>query len=136
MKRRVTRTARTIMMLGVSAALMVTAGCGSTTPEAAADGPRSKLDKALQALVPSSIRADGVLRVATDASYAPMSSFGADGRTIIGMEPDLGAELGRILGLKVKFVQRDFAWSLGQRRRIRWLMHVTPTSPNRFRDRL
>jgi polar amino acid transport system substrate-binding protein len=50
----------------------------------------------------------GVLRVGTDASYAPMSFFGPDGRTIVGVEPDLGAKIGDVLGLKVRFVQTDF----------------------------
>jgi polar amino acid transport system substrate-binding protein len=49
------------------------------------------------------------LRVGTDASYAPMSSFGPDGRTIIGMEPDLGVEIGRVQGVRLQFVNLDFA---------------------------
>jgi polar amino acid transport system substrate-binding protein len=50
-----------------------------------------------------------VLRVATDASYAPASSFAPDGRTIIGFEPDLGVALGRVLGVKVRFVNTEFS---------------------------
>jgi len=42
-----------------------------------------------------------------------MSSFGPDGRTIIGMEPDLGVELGRVLGVRVQLVRTDFASLLG-----------------------
>jgi polar amino acid transport system substrate-binding protein len=37
-----------------------------------------------------------------------MSSFGPDGRTIIGVEPDIGAALGRVLGVRVTFVNSDF----------------------------
>jgi polar amino acid transport system substrate-binding protein len=99
---------RTLSVLGLGVALMLASGCGSTTPEASAGGPRSELNPALRDLLPASVRESGVLRVATDASYAPMSSFGPDGRTIIGMEPDLGDEIGSILGVKVKFMQRDF----------------------------
>jgi polar amino acid transport system substrate-binding protein len=51
----------------------------------------------------------GLLRIATDASYAPASSFGADGRTIVGFEPDIAAALGRVLGVKVRFVNTDFS---------------------------
>lgn len=108
MKRHITAVARTIVALGAAAALMVTAGCGSTAPEAAAEGPESTLNQALRDLLPASIREDGVLRVGTDASYPPMSSFGPDGRTIIGMEADLGEEMGSILGVRVKFVRTDF----------------------------
>jgi polar amino acid transport system substrate-binding protein len=38
-----------------------------------------------------------------------MSSFGPDGRTIIGMEPDLGVEIGRVLGVRLQFVNTDFS---------------------------
>ena len=38
----------------------------------------------------------------------PMSSFGPDGRTIVGFEPDLGAALGRVLGVRFEFVNTDF----------------------------
>ena len=44
----------------------------------------------------------------TDASYAPMSSYGEDGRTIVGVEPDLGKALGQVLGVKVVFQPVDF----------------------------
>lgn len=108
MTRRIPKAARSLVALGLAAALAATAGCGTTTPEAAADGPSSQLNEALRDLLPASVRDSGELRVGTDASYPPMSSFGADGRTIIGMEPDLGAELGSILGVKVKFVTTDF----------------------------
>lgn len=100
--------------LGAALLLAGTTGCGSATTTAAAEGPAAEFNQALHDRLPASIRERGVLRVATDASYAPMSSFGPDGRTIIGIEPDLGAELGSILGIRVRFLQRDFAGILDQ----------------------
>ncbi|MGA9749098.1 MAG: ABC transporter substrate-binding protein [Nocardioides sp.] len=84
------------------------AGCGQSAP--AGEDPESlaRMDEALRAKLPADVRERGILRIGTDASYAPMSSFGPDGRTIIGMEPDLGEALGRVLGLKVRFVNTDF----------------------------
>jgi len=38
-----------------------------------------------------------------------MSAFGPDGRTIVGMEPDLGAKIGVVLGVRVKFTNIDFS---------------------------
>ncbi len=108
MKRHIARPVKALGTLGATAALLLTAGCGSTTPEAAAEGPKSTMNQALRDLLPGSVREDGVLRVGTDASYPPMSSFGPDGRTIIGMEADLGEEMGSILGVRVKFVRTDF----------------------------
>jgi len=38
-----------------------------------------------------------------------MSAFAPDGRTIIGTEPDLGAEMGRVLGVRLKFSNAGFS---------------------------
>jgi polar amino acid transport system substrate-binding protein len=78
------------------------AGTPATTTHAA------QLDRSLHALLPESVRQRGVLRIGTDASYAPMSSFGPDGRTIVGLEPDLADDLGRVLGVRVRFVNTKF----------------------------
>ena len=66
------------------------------------------LDPALRDALPPDVRASGRLRVVTEASYAPASAFGPDGRTIVGFEPDLGAALGAVLGLKVTFTNASF----------------------------
>jgi polar amino acid transport system substrate-binding protein len=88
---------------------LLTSSCGeATTPEDSASSRQPQVDRTLRDRLPQSVLDRGVLRVGTDASYAPMSSFGPDGRTIVGVEPDLGAEIGRVLGVKVRFVQTDF----------------------------
>jgi polar amino acid transport system substrate-binding protein len=93
----------------VALAILLTAACaGSPTPDVAKQMPTARVDPSLHDRLPPSVLERGVLRVGTDASYAPMSSFGPDGRTIIGMEPDLGAEIGRVLGVRVEFVNTDF----------------------------
>lgn len=91
--------------------LTLTSGCGRTTESgqgSATPNQHSRFDQALHGLLPASVRARGTLLVGTDASYAPMSSFGADGRSIVGMEPDLGEAMGRVLGVRVHFVDTDF----------------------------
>ena len=65
-------------------------------------------DAGLHESLPAPLRENGVIRVGTDASYAPMSFFDEDGRTIVGLEPDLGEAVGEILGIEVKFVSRPF----------------------------
>jgi polar amino acid transport system substrate-binding protein len=99
------RTATGLLLAGVLAA---SAACGPAEPAPRAAGPTASYDKALHDLLPAAVRDKGVLVVGTDASYAPMSTFAPDGRTIIGMEPDLGRELGQVLGVKVRFVNEDF----------------------------
>ena len=91
------------------ALLLVATACGGAPSAAPKKGPSTVYDRALHDSLPADIRTSGVLRVATDASYAPASSFAADGRTIVGFEPDLAAALGRVLGVKVRVANADFA---------------------------
>jgi polar amino acid transport system substrate-binding protein len=62
--------------------------------------------------LPENIRARGTIRFMTDASYAPMEQFAADGRTIIGFSADLASALGAVMGVKIEFVQGDFQSAL------------------------
>ncbi|WIM96948.1 ABC transporter substrate-binding protein [Actinoplanes oblitus] len=71
-------------------------------------------DEALHAALPPAIRDRGFIRLVTDASYAPMEYFAADGRTIIGFEPDLSAALGGVLGIRLEMVVGDFATALDE----------------------
>lgn len=66
------------------------------------------VDERLHAALPEDVRDAGVLTVANDPSYPPASSFGPDGRTIVGFEPDLGAALGEVLGVEVRFESASF----------------------------
>jgi len=58
--------------------------------------------------VPAAIKAKGTLTVAADATYAPNEFVAANGKTVIGMDPDLAQALGKVLGLKVKVVNATF----------------------------
>lgn len=95
--------------LGVAAAVLALLTACSAAP---ADAPREPaapaVDEGLRALLPAEVREAGVLTVATDASYPPASSFGPDGRTIVGLEPDLMAGMGALLGVRVEFRLADF----------------------------
>ena len=109
MNRPTTLVRRGTAALVLGLATMLTASCGgSTTPTDSQETPAAQFDQSLHDRLPAAVRDRGVLRVGTDASYAPMSSFGADGRTIVGMEPDLGVEIGRVLGVRLEFVNTDF----------------------------
>ncbi|GAA4596725.1 polar amino acid transport system substrate-binding protein [Actinoplanes octamycinicus] len=71
-------------------------------------------DETLRAQLPQSVRDRGFIRLVTDASYAPMEYFAADGRTIIGFEPDVAAALGAVLGIRLEMVVGDFASALDE----------------------
>jgi len=96
------------LVLAVVATLPAACG-GSTTTSASSPSQKGRFDKALHDQLPASVKASGVLRVGTDPAYAPIESFGPDGHTIIGVDPDLGAAIGRVLGVRFQFVPTPFA---------------------------
>lgn len=55
------------------------------------------------------IKERGVMRVSTDANYAPQSYFDEKTKTWTGFDIDVAYEVGRRLGVKVEFVTPD--WS-------------------------
>lgn len=95
---------RRFAALGLGLALL--AGCASA---AAKPSERAgTVNEQLRARLPEGIRSSGVITVGTDASYAPASFFAHNGRDIIGFEPDLAAAMGRVLGVRFKFVNVEF----------------------------
>ncbi|GID93019.1 ABC transporter substrate-binding protein [Amorphoplanes digitatis] len=89
------------------------AGCGTTTAadETGGDGTASgtaEFSQEIHDRLPDAVKRRGAIRLATDPSYAPMESYGADGRTIIGFEPDLAAALGAVTGIRVELVPAEF----------------------------
>lgn len=71
----------------------------STAPSPAAGDPNDMLAKILAA---------GVIRVGTDPAYPPQSELKPDG-TFEGFDIDTANEIGKRLGVKVKFETPDFA---------------------------
>jgi polar amino acid transport system substrate-binding protein len=94
--------------------LLALAGCGSSSSSSDTTGstPTSAAapgaDPAIAAMVPSAIASKGSVTVATDASYAPNEYFDTDGKTIIGMDVDLGHALGKVMGVQWNFVEAGF----------------------------
>jgi polar amino acid transport system substrate-binding protein len=93
---------------------LVAAGCGNdteastgTSPTPAASPPGAV--SAIAARVPGSVKTNGTLTVAADATYAPNEFIGADGHTVVGLDADLAKALGQVLGLKVNVINATFA---------------------------
>ena len=108
MNRPATRHLRIAGSLSLAAAVLLPSACATSTAPLSNPPPKASFSQALHDTLPQPVRDRGVLRVGTEASYAPMESFGPDGRTIVGAEPDLGVELGRVLGVRLEFVDTDF----------------------------
>jgi polar amino acid transport system substrate-binding protein len=95
------KTARLVTALAVVPAGMVVAA-----PQAL--GAHTAIVKSVASEVPAAIRKKGTLVVAADATYAPNEFVASNGRTIEGMDPDLAAALGSVMGLKIKVVNATF----------------------------
>jgi polar amino acid transport system substrate-binding protein len=59
-----------------------------------------KVDPALRAMLPASIRTAGVMTLGTDATYPPCEFM--QGTTMVGFEPDLWNGLGRLFGVSIR----------------------------------
>jgi polar amino acid transport system substrate-binding protein len=91
------------------------AGCGSSGNDNGASstpsgggGATATTDKAIAAQVPASFKKKGTLKVAADATYAPMEFVGPDGKTVMGMDKDLADALTKVMGLKANVVNATF----------------------------
>ncbi|AKT52712.1 ABC transporter substrate-binding protein [Arsenicicoccus sp. oral taxon 190] len=104
--------------LAVTAALSL-AACGSDSLDSggsktsggggsASAAPSQTADQALAAKVPAKIKSAGVLKVGSDASYAPNEFTGEDGKTVTGMDVDLFTAAAQKLGLKAEFQNAEF----------------------------
>ena len=92
---------------------LVAAGCGNGTETSTGTSPTpaspSGAVSAIAAHVPGSVKANGTLTVAADATYAPNEFIGTDGHTVVGLDADLAKALGQVLGLKVNVINATFA---------------------------
>ena len=97
----------------ISIIALVAAGCGNGTQTSTGTSPTpappSGAISAIAAQVPGSVKANGTLTVAADATYAPNEFIGTDGHTVVGLDADLAKALGQVLGLKVNVINATFA---------------------------
>ncbi|MER7167358.1 ABC transporter substrate-binding protein [Micromonospora sp. NPDC000207] len=101
--------------LGVAGAALLTislAACGEkeSTGDQPGAGPTvtSAVDDALAARVPDAIKADGVIKVGTDPTYAPAEFLDTDGRTVVGFDVELFTAVAQKLGLKAEYEAAPF----------------------------
>lgn len=90
--------------IAVAGALILT-GCGDQTDS----GTKSKdttSDAPLFSKLPKKIQDAGVIKVGTDAAYAPMEF--TEGGKIVGVDPDIAEALGKQLGVKFEFTSGTF----------------------------
>ncbi|RKT15950.1 amino acid ABC transporter substrate-binding protein (PAAT family) [Streptomyces sp. 1114.5] len=88
-------------VLATAGALLLT-GCSGGGQAAPTDPVKDVRDK-----LPKAQRTAGVLRIGMDVNYAPVEFRGPDGKPT-GLDPDLATALGKILDVRVEFVDTPF----------------------------
>lgn len=101
-------------MAGACVAALVLSGCGSDSLSGepageAAPSVSVSSDADLAAQLPQDIRDAGVIKVGTDASYAPNEFLAGDGKTVQGMDVDVFNAVAAKLGVKAEFQPADFS---------------------------
>ncbi|MDO7868220.1 ABC transporter substrate-binding protein [Nocardioides jiangxiensis] len=103
---------RPVALLAAAAATCALAtACGSSdsaSPKADSSIATQKQDAALNAKLPADIRKAGVIKVGTEAQYPPFESLADDNKTIVGLDPDLAAAIGQVLGVKLVYTNIAF----------------------------
>jgi polar amino acid transport system substrate-binding protein len=80
----------------------------SRAAHAAVTIPTPKKDPMVAALVPASLKKQGYITAAMDATYPPDEFVAANGTTVIGMDADFNVALGAIMGVPWKSVNATF----------------------------
>ncbi|MDT7548021.1 MAG: polar amino acid transport system substrate-binding protein [Actinomycetota bacterium] len=103
------RTRYSLLTAAAAAAALTLTGCGGSS---GSDNPTlsapSSAGAPLAASLPQAVRDAGVLKVGSDVAYAPIESFDKDGKTIIGVDPDIAAALSTQLGVKLTLQNGTF----------------------------
>lgn len=116
------RRSLTPLLAGMSLAVSLLAGCGGddaddpgatstlTNPPSSAttSASPSASGQDLGALLPPAIKSAGVVKVGSDVAYAPVEFFDTDGKTVIGIDPDLAKAMGDKLGVRFEFTNATF----------------------------
>jgi polar amino acid transport system substrate-binding protein len=89
--------------IAVAGAMLLT-GCGDQTGDDT--GATKTSDAPLFDKLPKKYQDAGVIKVGTDAAYAPMEY--EEGGKIVGIDPDIAAALGKQLGVEFKFTSGTF----------------------------
>jgi polar amino acid transport system substrate-binding protein len=107
------------ILVTIICSALLAAGCGSSDNSSSSDTGTSsaggsgaatttKVDQKVVALVPSSVKSKGTLTVATAPSSPPNEYVGKDGKTVEGMDADLGKALAGVMGLRANVVRATF----------------------------
>lgn len=109
------------LLTAVAAALAITSACSSSgdggsggstpAPNPSTNNTASATtgsSTSAKDLLPADIKSKGVVVVATESSYPPFVYAGEDGKTLVGVDIDLGDAMADILGVKFEWKVSNF----------------------------
>ena len=99
---------KTLAVAALATAALAAAGCGGDGDDAPDSATPAASAGAIAAELPEDIKSKGTLTVAADATYPPNEFLAEDGKTIVGVSPDLGDALAKVLGVEVEWVNAPF----------------------------
>lgn len=115
---RIHSTARWATSAAAVVSLLVLTSCGlnsspstdsgsapASAPEASQAAPA---DASLADMLPADIKKAGVIRMAINPTYPPFETMDTDGKTLVGLDPDLANAIAGLLGVKIEFVPTAF----------------------------
>jgi polar amino acid transport system substrate-binding protein len=114
--------------------LTIASACASQPADERA-ASATAFDQALHDRLPAAILQRGAIRVGESDPYPPAAFYAPDGRTFVGFEPDLAAEMGRVLGVRFEFVSLSFSDLLPQLRRHRIDIAMASVTDNAEREK-
>jgi polar amino acid transport system substrate-binding protein len=102
-----------LSLVAVSAATLVLSACGSNSlsgEPAASQAPSVSVsqNQDLSSKLPESIKSAGVIKIGTDASYAPNEFLAADGKTVQGVDVDVFNAVAAKFGVKTEWQPASF----------------------------
>jgi polar amino acid transport system substrate-binding protein len=100
-----------LVVVSVGALLLSACGSDSLSGEPAGSSAPSvsvSQNEDLSAKLPESIRSAGVIKIGTDASYAPNEFLAADGKTVQGFDVDLFNAVAAKFGVKTEWQPSSF----------------------------
>jgi polar amino acid transport system substrate-binding protein len=103
---------RRLNLAALCVAALTLSACGSSSlsgEPAAAPSVSVSQDAELSAQLPESIRSAGVIKIGTDASYAPNEFLAGDGKTVQGFDVDVFNAVAAKLGVKTAWQPADFS---------------------------
>lgn len=65
-------------------------------------------DAPFKHMLPDAVQAKGFLSVASEIQYPPFETFAEDNKTVLGIDADIAAALGKQLGVELRFASTSF----------------------------